>query len=50
MAYILLIIMAWIISMPFWLSLTTTIVSSIGIICKILSFVIKVNNYSDFGD
>lgn len=44
MAYILLIIMAWVITMPLWLSITVTIGSSVALI---LRFILNIIKFSD---
>lgn len=40
--YLLLILMAWFINMPLWLSILTTCVGAIGLIAKIVKICVKV--------
>lgn len=41
-AFVLLILMAWFVQMPLWLSITTTVVSSIMIGIKIVALIIEI--------
>lgn len=42
LGYILLILIAWFVDMPLWLSILTTCVSAIGLIAKIVKICVKV--------
>ena len=42
LAFVLLILMAWFIQMPLWLSIVTTVVSSIMIGIKIVALIIEI--------
>ena len=42
LAFVLLILMAWFVQMPLWLSITTTVVSSIMIGIKIVALIIEI--------
>ena len=41
-AFVLLILMAWLVQMPLWLSITTTVASSIMIGIKIVALIIEI--------
>ena len=41
-AFVLLILMAWFVQMPLWLSITTTVVSSVMIGVKIVALIIEI--------
>lgn len=41
-AFVLLILMAWFVQMPLWLSITTTVVSSIMIGIKLVALIIEI--------
>ena len=41
-AFVLLILMAWFVQMPLWLSITTTVVSSIMIVIKLVALIIEI--------
>lgn len=41
-AFVLLILMAWFVQMPLWLSITTTVVSSIMIGIKFVALIIEI--------
>lgn len=46
---ILLILMAWFVEMPLWLSIVATVIASVRLTFQILKIVIKCSN-DDFGD
>lgn len=46
---ILLILMAWFVEMPLWLSIVTTVIASVRLILQILKIVIQCSN-DNFGD
>ena len=41
-AFVLLILMAWFVQMPLWLSITTTVVSSVMIWIKFVALIIEI--------
>ena len=47
LAYVLLIMIAWLVAMPLWLSITITVISGLMLIAKIVRFTITV--YGSFG-